>query len=620
MDPSIQERIRKAWSPVGRQFLAVLDDAISDLDNLLKLEEHRQHGHEQVHVRKALGPFARGTINLESFAGVLGERKETRALTDDRERRIRRLLAALRSARAAYEVDPPGPVFCALTQDETAVLEAAAGHLAALAALFGNLHAAQLETRSRYQPEIHDATFRDFQWHQLSPAEIQLCPPFVVQAELDQDDRAAVQKMMAVLNSRMPVTVLALRRAFRKRYAPGLSPRNPAASTLEMLPLFMRGVFAVQACIANPNLEELLRRGITSSRPAMISLFWDDQAGEAGLLARSKLALLSRAFPTFVYNPDRAASFASCLDITGNPCLENTWGDPPRTGAESGDPPAAAPGEYTFADFAFNEHDHGGEFSEVPAGTPEGSLVPLNEFLGLNRAQRIGRIPFIIASRGESPPGPWIPSLDVITQTFDRLHLWRTLQEFSGINNPFVKTAMSTVREKVDAERQLALDHLRMEMEAQAQAREQAAVAGAIRNLTARLIGLDPESILLAPLVALTGKPLPPAADVLAAAPPGPVEEKPGAAAVPPAAPADGSPWIETARCTSCDECMTINGSIFAYNGDKKAVIKDPRGGPFKDLVRAAEKCTAEIIHPGKPWDPGEKDLEKWIKRAARFL
>ena len=77
--------------------------------------------------------------------------------------------------------------------------------------------------------------------------------------------------------------------------------------------------------------------------------------------------------------------------------------------------------------------------------------------------------------------------------------------------------------------------------------------------------------------------------------------------------------WIDTPECTVCDECMEINLDIFAYNDDKKAVIVDPQAGHFKDVVKAAEKCTAGCIHPGTPWNPSEKDLEKLLKRAAKY-
>jgi pyruvate-ferredoxin/flavodoxin oxidoreductase len=73
------------------------------------------------------------------------------------------------------------------------------------------------------------------------------------------------------------------------------------------------------------------------------------------------------------------------------------------------------------------------------------------------------------------------------------------------------------------------------------------------------------------------------------------------------------APWIDT------DECINLNGAIFAYNEQKKAYIKDPKGGPYRDLVKAAEKCTAQVIHPGTPADPGEKDVDKWIARGAKY-
>jgi pyruvate-ferredoxin/flavodoxin oxidoreductase len=71
--------------------------------------------------------------------------------------------------------------------------------------------------------------------------------------------------------------------------------------------------------------------------------------------------------------------------------------------------------------------------------------------------------------------------------------------------------------------------------------------------------------------------------------------------------------------CTSCDECTRKFPAIFAYNGDKQAFVKNARGGSFRDLVLAAEACTAKIIHPGTPWDPSEPELAAWVERARKF-
>jgi len=79
------------------------------------------------------------------------------------------------------------------------------------------------------------------------------------------------------------------------------------------------------------------------------------------------------------------------------------------------------------------------------------------------------------------------------------------------------------------------------------------------------------------------------------------------------------APWIDTEECTECDECIKINPNIFEYNANKRAIIKNPDGGPYRDLVKAAEKCTAEVIHPGLPRDRSDKDIDKWIKRGEKF-
>ena len=96
-----------------------------------------------------------------------------------------------------------------------------------------------------------------------------------------------------------------------------------------------------------------------------------------------------------------------------------------------------------------------------------------------------------------------------------------------------------------------------------------------------------------------------------------------GAAATPMAAAgaaADFEPvWVETPECTACDECTDIAPGIFSYNADKQAEVINPTGGKYKDIVRSAEKCTAGCLHPGTPWDMGEKDIEKMIKRAEKY-
>ena len=77
--------------------------------------------------------------------------------------------------------------------------------------------------------------------------------------------------------------------------------------------------------------------------------------------------------------------------------------------------------------------------------------------------------------------------------------------------------------------------------------------------------------------------------------------------------------YIETPRCTSCNECTTINPRMFAYDENKQAFVKDASAGTFRQLVEAAESCQVAIIHPGKPRDPNEPGLDELVARAEAF-
>jgi ferredoxin len=78
-------------------------------------------------------------------------------------------------------------------------------------------------------------------------------------------------------------------------------------------------------------------------------------------------------------------------------------------------------------------------------------------------------------------------------------------------------------------------------------------------------------------------------------------------------------PYIDTPLCTSCNECIQLNGALFHYNSDKMAYIADPRSGTFKELVEAAEMCPVGIIHPGSPLNTNEANLDELMKRAEKF-
>ena len=84
-------------------------------------------------------------------------------------------------------------------------------------------------------------------------------------------------------------------------------------------------------------------------------------------------------------------------------------------------------------------------------------------------------------------------------------------------------------------------------------------------------------------------------------------------------APEPGAPYIETSRCSSCNECIRVNDRMFGYDANRQATIINPSAGTYRQLVEAAESCQVSVIHPGKPRDPDEPGLEELMERAAPF-
>ena len=114
------------------------------------------------------------------------------------------------------------------------------------------------------------------------------------------------------------------------------------------------------------------------------------------------------------------------------------------------------------------------------------------------------------------------------------------------------------------------------------------------------------------PVIAEKPAPPPVAAPAPAPAPAAPEAEKP--------APASDAAYIETPRCTTCEECVKINPRLFVYDANKQAYIADAKAGSYRELVEAAESCQVSIIHPGKPLDANEPGLAELVERAKPFL
>jgi pyruvate-ferredoxin/flavodoxin oxidoreductase len=441
-----------------------------------------------------------------------------------------------------------------------------------------------------------------------------------------------------------------------------------------------RGVFVHQSSQAlASHLMEGVIRGLNTRRPAIFNIYTpcpvehglaDEWAPEA-----AKLALEARAFPFFTYDPDGGRDIADCLTLDGNPAVDDTWPTYTLTFRDASGEEIREEHPLTIADWAFTETRFRKHFKPVKLAdgaphTPEAleaeGLVLFHRFLDLSHEEREAKRPFIWTVGGDGTRRAVVASIEMVKLAEERLLFWHQLRELAGLDVP------DTVRDGVTRQLERAYEERERKIRAEFEARmaelhdeyprviarrmaEGLMAAGGDRTVQDILAeadatpGLEPLAPTngdpgggngvangtaaapsqAAPAVVNRVAPVEPQA-VAPSAPPAPAPQvqapaEPAPAAPPEPAAADDDddlkmePWIDTPLCTSCNECTQINGQLFAYDENKQAYIKDPKAGTFAQIVQAAEKCPASIIHPGDPLDPNEKDLEKWVKRAEPF-
>jgi pyruvate-ferredoxin/flavodoxin oxidoreductase len=267
-------------------------------------------------------------------------------------------------------------------------------------------------------------------------------------------------------------------------------------------------------------------------------------------------------------------------------------------------------------------------------------MVLFHEFIDLPADERAGKVPFIHSIDRDKHLKRLRVSPEIATLAKDRLLYWSQIRELAAIQ--VSATVRDRIASELEAEFDLKAAAIRREYEGSIAQLKTTYPAVIARRLAEGLIRAGNGSRTVADLLveARTAPALAaiPAADLDATRTVAATNVVPAAAQVAapvadvatatatvaaPAVEADGAlameAYIETERCTTCNECTNLNGRMFAYNENKQAYIKDPKGGTFAQLVQAAERCPAAIIHPGTPLNPKEKDLEKWIKRAQPF-
>ena len=83
-------------------------------------------------------------------------------------------------------------------------------HMAKMARGFAAVRRAELELAGEYRPEVHDAEYQRFDWHQFSSEELALCPPVVVVGGDGAMYDIGLQNLSRAMASGKPLKVVVL--------------------------------------------------------------------------------------------------------------------------------------------------------------------------------------------------------------------------------------------------------------------------------------------------------------------------------------------------------------------------------------------------------------------------
>ncbi len=512
---------------------------------------------------------------------------------------------------STYPFNPyPFPWANHLFQDSTSMaMGIFEGHMAKMADGFKAIRKAELELSGKYRPSEHDDFFTYFNWNQFTDEEWLLCPPVVALGGDGAMYDIGLQNLSRMMASGKPIKVIivdtqvysntggqACTSGFigqvsdMAQYGKVWKGKPEPRKEIGLIAMAHRNTYVMQGTLANTShMIEGFIDGLMTRRPAVFNLYTTCQpehgvADDLGV-NQAKLAVESRAYPVFKYNPDEGIKAKEAFDLSGNPAINDLWPTYQLRYVENGiektmDVPM------TFADFAITEARFRKHFRKSPRETWNDNMIQLSEFLEMDLDDREGKFPYIWAVDNKQRLTRVLVAKPIVESCEERRDFWIMLRDIAGTEKPVESTEDLESKIRVEVVNKMAQKLMQI-----------AGGQGSIDIDLSKATDKSAEQPAIVTQKASNG------------------DQQ--------AAPASDNgymaPWIDSEDCSSCDECININSQLFAYNEDKKAYIKDPNAGTYADLVKAAEKCTTQVIHPGLPADRSAKDVDKWIKRGEKY-
>jgi ferredoxin len=570
--------VRRAWQAVQQQKTqaarARIEQLIIRLENILRADFAQSEAAVGVPALQAsFGSAHHGMFDFQAMSQLLSRGGPRGGLSPRRRHRIEGVLAVLKTQRffpgpgAAAGATPGKGAHEFEFGSVDAALEAFRRRLPEVAQLLRALQVAELEVEGDYVADVHDSIFAAFDSGSVGAEDLAFFPDYFVC--FSSDGAGEHGRLTEALSSGVPIKVLVQVADLVEEAMPGTGrfTFGLRASRLASTAMSLDDVFVLQSAASNLlQMRGRIERGLRHAGPALFSVYAPpDRGGLPGYL-QAAAAMQSRAFPAFTYDPAAGPDLAARFSLENNPQPDVDWPIESFRYADHELQSVTEAVAFTFADFAVCDPRYARHFELVPLAAWCEGMVPAHAWLADPPKAPGTAVPFVLAVDEADLLCRLIVDESLMHAAQRCREAWHRLQELGGVHDS--RTARLLEREKKLWE----------------EAHRLVAVAA----------------------------PAPVAAEPVAAAAPAAPEAEP--------ARNPDEPYIETIRCSTCNECTQVNPRMFAYDGNKQAYIADLKAGTYRQLVEAAESCQLSIIHPGKPWDPGEPGLEELLERAQPFL
>ncbi|MDK1024370.1 MAG: 4Fe-4S binding protein [Gammaproteobacteria bacterium] len=359
--------------------------------------------------------------------------------------------------------------------------------------IVGLIRKAELEIDNPAGAEFIRSTLNRLTWQDLTEEEKQLCPPLFLVGSDDLLSGRGLSQVVWLLNSDLPIKILVMSElgfgltAGQPMQTSMVPLQNPSAN-LGMLAMAQRHAYVAQVSISEPDhLQSSVTEAIKFTGPALINVnapsperhgFKQNQT-----LRQAHLAVTSRAFPLFRYNPASAGVFGTRISLQGNQDLLETW-------------TKTAAGQYlTPAHWASAESRFKPWFSMLADDAP--TPTEMLEWMDLNERSRKGKTPYIEVSTENEAEDAIRYCVDpgFIHVVEEQRQSWQTLQELAGLVTPFTDRVEQEVQEKLEAAHQTELDALKKDYEQriiEMQQNMKVDMSGHVRDQLVNLMNLRP--------------------------------------------------------------------------------------------------------------------------------